>query len=211
MAGKKVAIFGAGGHGKVILDILWESGAEVAGFLDDDPRKAGAVVCGHKVLGGFAYLEGKTGSLSLALGIGDNKIRRKIFDRAVAAGVEVVSAVHPRAAVSRLATVARGAAIMAGAVVNPDATIGEGAVVNTGATVDHDCRLDRFCQVWPGAHLAGTVRVGEAAYVGTGAAVIPGITIGEDAVIGAGAAVLSDVAAGTVVIGVPARPAKRSE
>lgn len=211
MAGKKVAIFGGGGHGKVILDILLESGAEVAGFLDDDPKKAGAVVCGYKVLGGFAYLEGKTGSLSLALGIGDNKIRRKIFDRAVAAGVEVVSAVHPSAAVSRLATVARGAAIMAGAVVNPDATIGEGAVVNTGATVDHDCRLERFCQVWPGAHLAGTVRVGEAAYIGTGASVIPGITIGKDARIGAGAAVLSDVAEGTTVVGVPARPVKRPE
>lgn len=209
MAKKKIAIFGAGGHGKVLLDILLESGAAVAGFLDDDPKKAGAVVCGLKVLGGFAFLEGKTSSLSLALGIGDNKIRRKIYEKATAAGVEVVSAVHPRAFVSRLATVGRGAAIMAGAVVNACAMIGEGAVVNTGATVDHDCRLERFCQLWPGAHLAGTVRVGEASYIGTGASVIPNITIGKDVVVGAGAAVVSDIADCTVVVGVPARPVRK--
>ena len=35
---------------------------------------------------------------------------------------------------------------------------------------------------------------------------MPGVTVGEDAIVAAGAVVTQDVAAGTVVAGVPARP-----
>jgi serine O-acetyltransferase len=47
--------------------------------------------------------------------------------------------------------------------------------------------------------------IGDRVRVGAGAIVIGPITIGDDAVIGAGAVVVKDVAAGTVVGGVPAR------
>ena len=43
------------------------------------------------------------------------------------------------------------------------------------------------------------------AAIGTGAIIMPGVTIGERAVVGAGAVVTKDVAAGSVVAGVPAR------
>ncbi len=201
----RVAIFGAGGHGKVVLDILLESGVEVAGFLDDDPKKKGARVLGFPVLGGLDALKGEKG-VAVALGVGSNAAREEIYGKAKRLGVEVVGAVHPKAAVSRFTKLGKGAVIMAGAAVNPGCELGDGVVVNTGATVDHDCRLGRFCQIWPGAHLAGSVSVGELAYVGTGAAVVPGIAIGASAIIGAGAAVVSDIPAGVTAVGVPARP-----
>ena len=47
--------------------------------------------------------------------------------------------------------------------------------------------------------------IGDRVRIGAGAIVIGPITIGDDAVIGAGAVVVKDVAAGTVVGGVPAR------
>ena len=48
-------------------------------------------------------------------------------------------------------------------------------------------------------------RVKKGASIGSGAVIMCGITIGEGATIGAGAVVTKDVAAGTVVTGVPAR------
>lgn len=48
------------------------------------------------------------------------------------------------------------------------------------------------------------VRTGAA--IGAGAVILPGLEIGADALIGAGAVVTKNVAAGTTVIGNPARP-----
>jgi acetyltransferase-like isoleucine patch superfamily enzyme len=54
------------------------------------------------------------------------------------------------------------------------------------------------------------VTIGEGAHVGLGAAVREGIDVGHRAVVAAGAVVIRDVAAGTLVVGVPARPRQQS-
>jgi acetyltransferase-like isoleucine patch superfamily enzyme len=48
----------------------------------------------------------------------------------------------------------------------------------------------------------------QGAWIGANATVMPGVTIGENAIVGAGAVVTKDVAANTVVAGVPARVVK---
>ena len=61
-----------------------------------------------------------------------------------------------------------------------------------------------------GAHISGWVHFGRGVYVGTGAVIINGhegvpLTLGDGAVVGAGACVTRSVAAGTTVVGVPAK------
>jgi len=174
----KIVIFGAGGHGKVVLDILIESGMTILGFIDDDKAKIGQKIRGFNVLGDFAYFEKKK-SVTLVLGIGNNVIREKIFNKAKNMGIGITSAVHPKAIVSKDVKLGEGVVIIPGAVINSGTVLEDGVVINTGASVDHDCYLGRFSQVWPGAHLAGSVRVGEFSYIGTGAAVIQNINIGK--------------------------------
>jgi acetyltransferase-like isoleucine patch superfamily enzyme len=48
----------------------------------------------------------------------------------------------------------------------------------------------------------------QGAWLGANATVMPGVTIGENAIVGAGAVVTKDVAANTIVAGVPARVVK---
>lgn len=201
---KKILIFGAGGHGKVVLDILLESGVDVLGFLDDDKNKTGQRIRGFEVLGDFSYLEGKD-NVAVVLGIGNNKIREKIYAASKKLGVSVIAAVHPKAIISKDVKIGEGVVVMAGAVVNPGTVLQDGVVVNTGASVDHDCCLENFCQIWPGAHLAGAVKVGKFSYIGTGASVVPGIKIGDNVTVGAGAVVISDIPDSVTVAGVPAK------
>ncbi len=209
MAGnKKIVIFGAGGHGKVVLDILLNNGKDVLGFIDDNTNKNGQRVNGFEVVGGWSYLE-KSRSVVLALGIGDNKVREKIFTRAKSLGIDVISAIHPGATVSRFVKMGEGVVIMPGSVINTNVVLEDGVVVNTSASVDHDCHLGRFCQVWPGARLAGEVQVGEFSYIGTGAAIIPNVVIGKNVLIGAGAIVLDDIQDNVTTAGAPARIIKR--
>lgn len=210
-----ILIVGAGDQARVVLDIFSEMGIEdqVAGFLDYVGNESlwGAGLDGKAVLGGPELLDTlrKKGIRRVHVGVGDNAARKELVRRAIALGYDLVSAIHPKASVSRRAKLAAGVAIHPGAVIMTGARIGQAAIVNTGACVDHDCAVGDYTHVAPGAHLAGRVKVGTGTMIGIGASVRQGTSIGEWATIGAGAAVVNDLAGGKTYVGVPARELKK--
>lgn len=202
-----IVILGAGGHGRVVLDICIEARLPVAGFLDSG-QPVGSLVDGVAVLGGDILLDDPAfvAAHRFLPAVGSQSVRRRLAAAVTARGGILAVAIHPAAAVSRRAELGPGSVVMATAAVNPGTRAGAYCIVNTGATIDHDCALGDGVQVGPGAHLGGTVTCGEDVYVGIGASIIHGVTVGAGAVIGAGAAVIHDVAPGATVVGVPARP-----
>ena len=180
----KVLILGAGGHGKVVADILLKQGMSVLGFLDDDPALWGNEQLGIPILGGIDQFA-RYSPEGLVLGIGSNRVRQRI--------------------VTRLGGCAEPLWIAANVVINADSSIGDHVIVNTGATVDHDCTLCDFCHVAPGVHLAGGVTIGTGTLMGIGSVTIPLCSIGEWSTIGAGATVIRDIPSRVTAIGTPAR------
>src|ERR1041385_580851 len=79
---KKLIIIGAGGHGRVIADLVSLSGEfELAGFADDGRKRGDEGMDGKKVL---ATASEKELLSSLAthfiVALGNNATRKKIFD-----------------------------------------------------------------------------------------------------------------------------------
>jgi sugar O-acyltransferase (sialic acid O-acetyltransferase NeuD family) len=204
-----VVIIGAGGHGKVVLDVLLAGGKyRAAGFVDNNPSLLDSYVCGLPVLGPINALPRlrRQRIRHAIIAIGDNRQRLAQRPFVDAEDFTLVTAVHPAAYVSPRATLGRGVVIAPGARVVVDANVRDLAVVNTSAVVEHECDVGEGAHVCPGAILAGRVRVGRGAFIGVGAQVIQCRTVGDFATVGAGAAVIDDVPDDATVVGVPARP-----
>lgn len=185
-------IVGAGGHAKVVIEIIEEANGTVVGIADAKFEKT-------ELLGYPVNIEPLAGSLVI-LAIGNNELRKKLSAEKHA---EFGTAIHPRANISSRSRIGNGTVIMAGCTVNSGAEIGLHCIINTNASVDHDCVLGDFVHVSPNASLAGNVTVGEGTHVGIGSSIIQGITIGKWAVIGAGSVIIKDVPDHAVVVGVP--------
>ncbi len=208
---KRVIGIGAGGHARVVIDILrLARDVELVGLLDASPEIWGYEVEGVKVLGddsllAVLYRQGITCAFVGVGSSGSTAARQRVYQMAKRQGYQLVHAIHPRAVVAASAILGEGACVMANAVINPGALLGDNVVVNTGAIVEHDCTLGDHVFVATGANLAGSVHVGEGAHIGMGASVRQGLRIGRGAIVGAGAAVVDDVPDNVVVVGVPAR------
>ena len=203
-------IYGAGGHARVVADILAATGrsGDVGGVVDDSPAMRGARLNGHRVIGGRAELDEARSlgrNVEVIVTIGDNARREHVAAALRADGFKFATAIHPAAVIGSDVSIGAGSVIMPGVVINAGTRIGEHVIVNTAATVDHDSVVEDFAHICPGAHLAGQVHVGRGALVGTGASAVPGVRIGAGSSIGAGSAVMRDVPRGAVAIGVPAR------
>lgn len=210
----RCVIIGAGGHGRVVLDILLRSRSyEVVGFVDSNPATHGRRMDGVPVLGDLTKLPDlvKTHTITGAIvAIGDNGIRRAFADRVEAMNLQLINAIHPSANLAHNVTVGRNVVIAAGVLVSTHCQIGDSVILNTGCIVDHESMIGTAAHICPGARLAGRVTVESGAFIGIGATVIQNLRIGYESVVGGGAVVIRDVEPMTTVVGVPARVAHAS-
>jgi acetyltransferase EpsM len=197
-------IYGGGGHGKAVVELVRAISAYRLVGVIDDGLPVGSDVLGAPVLGGLDSLEEwHTRGVRLAAnavgGIGNVAVRLKIFDLLAGAGFSCPALVHPSAVIEPSAVLESGVQILAQAYVGSSARVGFGSVLNAGAIVSHDCILGPTTNLSPGASLAGFVRVEEHAQIGMNATVNLHVSIGAGCIIGNGATVKADVPPGTRV------------
>ncbi len=201
---REVVIIGAGGHAKVVADIILKSGDKLIGFLDD--RACGSDFCGFPVMGKVeAYTDFRDKMFVIA--IGSAQVREKIAEELKA--VHWYTAIHPSAVISELdVTIDEGTVIMANAVVNPGARIGRHCIINTGAIIEHDNQIRDYAHISVGAKLAGTVIIGSHTWIGAGAAVNNNISVCSNCIIGTGSVVIRNIEEEGTYAGVPAKKIK---
>jgi len=193
----KIWIYGASGHGKVVLDCLMANNTLVNGYIDDDPAK--------KSLNNLSVYDRSFVNSTkdkVVFGIGENHIRKKLAE---SLHFNFFSVIHPTVTISHFSDVGTGTVVFHHSVIQSGSKIGIHCIINTKASIDHDCNIDNYVHISPGAILCGNVSIGELSWVGAGSVIIQGIKVGRSAMIGAGSVIIRDVPENAVVVGNPGR------
>lgn len=210
---RKILLVGAGGHCKVILDLLLRSKQyEVAGIIDVKER-VGDRIFGVPVNGtddnlSRFFKKGVKFCFISAGSVGDTRLRVKLYNFAKKSGFVLPNLISPYALVSSRAFLGEGSFIAPGVIINAGSQIGNNCILNTGAIIEHDCKIGDFAHVSPGAVLSGGVSVGDHSHIGAGSIIIQNVEIGERTIIGAGSVVTKNIRKGMVAYGNPCKERK---
>jgi len=124
--------------------------------------------------------------------------------------------IEPGAIIREQVEIGNNAVIMMGAIINIGAVVGANTMIDMGAVLGGRAVVGNNCHIGANTVLAGVIEPASAkevvvednVLIGANATVIEGVRIGENAVVAAGAVVIEDVAANSVVAGIPARVIK---
>ena len=193
-----LAIYGASGHGKVIRDIAKRVGYKNIIFIDDGNNSY------------FSYEEFKTqiDCKNVALGIGDNYVRGKIYKKLRYDNYNIVTLIDPSSIIGSSVEIKEGTVVMPNVVINNNSKIGKGVILNTSCVVEHDNDIHSFVHISPNVSLAGNVKIGKFTHIGIGSSVIQNISIGENCIVGAGSVIINNIEDNIKVVGVPAKKLK---
>jgi len=204
---RELWMYGAGGHARVIFDIIKTAGYfSVAGFIDDNETRSGEHFLGYELITSRSKYETINSNLkitNLFLSVGDNSVREKVAEKMK--GYDFPIIIHPGSTISEGAKIGCGTVIMPGSIIESGAIVGKHCIINNGAIIGHSCHIGDFSHISGNAVVSGEVIVGKGSLVAIGACITPQVTIGEKCVIGAGSVISRNVPDGALMMGNPAR------
>lgn len=205
----KSIIIGAGTYGEVYLAYLQESGVDVVGFLDDNPKYQDTKVNGVPVLGPINLLNTlKTTNDIEAVycPLGNNKLRVKFLTYARQLGYKTPNYIHPSVIISPHVIIGEGVYILLGTTIMPHTIIRNFVMISMGVHLAHHNVLEEGVFLSTGCNFGASIHAKRYAYCGIGSTIMTGIhELGEDCLIGAGAVVIKDVPDSAIMAGVPAK------
>ncbi|MBE5959645.1 MAG: acetyltransferase [Lachnospiraceae bacterium] len=208
--GRKLLLIGGGGHCRSVIDsALALSIFEQVGIVDTKADDClGVTIVGRDEDIPSLVMSGWTDAFVTVGSIGDTSARRRLYELAAKANLNMPAIIDPSAIVAANAKIESGAYVGKGAIINTNAWVGTGAIINTGAIVEHDCMIGDFSHVSPGATVCGQVTVGNDSHIGAGSVVRQGSVIGHHVLVGAGSIVVSDLPDEVTAYGNPCKVVK---
>ena len=206
---KNIIVFGAGEFGTLIQNVMsYNQDFQIAAFGDDNLDKT-KITTGDVPLFNQEDLFqfAKENEIKTAImAIGDNRVRGVKYNLFKDAGFEMLSIVHPKALIDTEVVYGDNVIIEMGTAIHTHSTIGNNVFLGGDAMIGHHNTIGNHVLVGGNVSFGGAVIVEDYVSIGVGASIKPGVRLGKGCTVGVGAAVVKDVAPGTTVVGVPAKP-----
>lgn len=202
-------IVGAKGFAKEILEILHQKNeTENLCFYDDvNDDVPNKLYDEFPILKSIEEAENyfKNISSEFILGIGNPKLRKKLFDKFTNMGGKAVTIISKNCEIGSFGNkIESGAILTTGTILTNSITVKKGVLINLNCTIGHDTTIGEFVEICPNVSVSGHCEIGNLVFIGTGAIILPNLKIGNNSIIAAGSVVSKDVPANVMVAGVPA-------
>ena len=169
MSKKKLLLVGAGGFGRMVAEramIQYD-----CAFVDDG-----------QAVGGLANLpELRREYGLLVVGIGNNRFRAQVYEKAKALGFAFPNIVAPSAYISPFAEVGCGCVLMQNACVQNGASVGNGVLLNAGTEVHCGGTVGDYVLLYTNSTIRTGAKVGRYARIGGNVTVCNNATVPEGA------------------------------
>ena len=202
---KDIIILGYSGHALVVIESVLLIGHNILGYTDfiESPKNPFSLkYLGNEMDSDFKCFNNK---YNFVMGIGDNKIRTKLYHYIQSKKGAFINIIHPDSSVSDNVKLGKGIFVARNASINPFVEIGDNVIINTSSSIDHECVIKSGAHIGPNSTLLGNVKVGENAFIGANSVIKQGVYIGDNAIVGAGSVVLKDIDSEALVYGNPAK------
>ncbi len=190
---KSLIIVGHGTHSKVVAEAAKLSGIFVKKIIDSRKKKD------------LIYLNKIKKDCNIIIAIGDNNLRKNIFDYFKKKSMSFTNVIHPKTIISKSVKIKKGTFIAAGVVITNNVSISENCIINTRALIDHGTSVGAHSHIAPGAKIAGGVTIGNLCFIGVGSTVRDKIKISDRSLLGAGAVAVNDLDGNSTYTGIPAK------
>ncbi len=212
---KKIVIYGAGGFGREVLQIIRDINKHdnnetwtPLGYLVDSEYISTNIISGLPILGTLNWLK-ENSEVFVIVAIGSSSLRKKICQKInTSIGDRFATLIHPRAWIGDQVKIGTGSIICAGSLITTDISIGKHTHINIGATIGHDASLMDYVTLNPNVSISGNTSINNGCEIGTGSIIIPKITIGKWSIIGAGSVVTKSLPENITAVGAPAKVIK---
>ena len=205
MLDRDIILVGYSGHGLVVADAALENNARLIGYSEKSVNDFNPYQLQYFGNESSPDFNAWNLDVDFLLGVGDNRIREKIYNLIIQRGKKIVSIIHSTSSISNYSKFGEGVFCNRNVIVNAFSNIGNNVVLNSGCIVEHECEIQDHVHVAPGVVLAGNVTVGQRTFVGANSVIKQGVIIGKDVIIGAGSVILKSVPDGCKVVGNPGR------
>ena len=205
----KLAIIGAGGHGRVVADCAHVTGLyEEIIFLDDcfPERTSNAR---WQIIDTPDNWPSYAKDYAFIVAFGNNELRRQYVEQLSQNKQRLISLVHPTAVIASGVDIGAGSVVFANATINIGTSIGRGCILNTACSVDHDCTIQDFVHISPQAAIAGGVQIQQDSWIGINTTIKECLTLAKHTQTGAGSVIINNTESHTLYVGVPATAKKK--
>jgi sugar O-acyltransferase (sialic acid O-acetyltransferase NeuD family) len=210
-----LGIYGAGGLGREVFELASvinnnnKQWSEII-FIDDadeinNPRNI-RVLKFSDIINEFSGID-----IEICIATGEPAIRKILYDKIIANGLELTTLVHPDVVIPHSTTIGKGTIICKFLSITCDITIGKNVYIHPNVCIGHDSIIGEHTVVSSYVDVAGDCKIGSNTFLAINVCMRQGISIGDDTIIGMGSVVHRDIPSDVIAMGNPARPMKKNE
>jgi len=197
-----IIIFGCGGHGRSVGDIVLFNNPDARIIFVDDSARVNEKIMGFDVARDIP----ENDFYPCIGGIGNNIIRKLVFDQMSRnKRLKIISVISKTAHIGQYTQVESGCFVGNFCHIGPEVKVGNNSILNNSCVVDHEVTIGQHCHVGPNSTISGRSKIGDLVFVGVGATIIDKVSICSNVIIGAGSTVIDDIYEPGTYIGTPAR------